>query len=91
MANSIERKKGDDRRADIQLADRRVNDVCQLGTADETPEIVFHKVLRMNLNAITNPTLPHEAARKLYADGNARKVLNGYIYVHKGLVTRVYR
>jgi len=58
------------------------DDVCQLGTADETPEIVFHKVLRMNSNAITNlpiPTLPHEAASKLYVDGNARKVLNGYI------------
>jgi len=57
------------------------DDVCQLGTADD-PEIVFHKVLRMNSNAITNlpiPTLPHEAASKLYVDANARKVLNGYI------------
>jgi len=53
------------------------DDVCQLGT-----EIIFHKVLRMNSNAITNlpiPRLPHEAASKLYVDGNARKVLNGYI------------
>jgi len=69
------------------------DDVCQLGTADDTSEIVFHKVLRMNSNAITNlpiPTLPHEAASKLYVDGNARKVLNGHIYlpyVHKGVVT----
>ena len=42
----------------------------------------FHKVLRMNLNAITNlpiPRLPHEAASKLYVDANARKVFNGYI------------
>ena len=53
------------------------DDVCQLGT-----EIIFHKVLRMNSNAITNlpiPRLPHEAASKLYVDANARKVLNGYI------------
>ena len=59
------------------------DDVCQLGTADDSSEIIFHKVLRMNSNAITNlpiPTLPHEAASKLYVDGNARKVLNGYIH-----------
>jgi len=58
------------------------DNVCQLGTADDSSEIVFHKVVRMNSNAITNlpiPTLPHEAASKLYVDGNARKVLNGYI------------
>jgi len=58
------------------------NDVCQLGTADDSSEIVFHKVVRMNSNAITNlpiPALPHEAASKLYVDGNARKVLNGCI------------
>ena len=58
------------------------SDVCQLGTADD-PEIVFHKVLRMNSNAITNlpiPRLPHEAASKLYVDGTARKVFNGYIH-----------
>jgi len=58
------------------------DDVCQLGTANDTPEIVFHKVRRMNSNAITNlpiPMLPHEAASKLYVDGSARKVLNGYI------------
>jgi len=58
------------------------DDVCQLGTADDSSEIVFHKVLRMNSNAITNlpiPTLPHEAASNLYVDANARKVLNGYI------------
>ena len=55
------------------------DDVCQLGTADDSTEIIFHKVLRMNLNAITNlpiPRLPHEAASKLYVDANARKVLN---------------
>ena len=53
------------------------DDVCQLGTADDSTEIIFHKVLRMNSNAITNlpiPRLPHEAASKLYVDGNARKV-----------------
>ena len=57
------------------------SDGCQLGTADD-PEIVFHKVLQMNSNAITNlpiSRLPHEAASILYVDGTARKVLNGYI------------
>jgi len=58
------------------------DEVCQLGTADDMTEIVFHKVVRMNSNAITNlpiPTLPHEAASNLYVDGNSRKILNGYI------------
>ena len=53
------------------------DDVCQLGTADDTSEIVFHRVLCMNSNAITNlpiPILPHEAASKLYVDDrNCRK------------------
>ena len=34
------------------------DDVCQLGTADDTPEIIFQKVLRMNSNAITNLPIP---------------------------------
>ena len=58
------------------------NDVCQLGTAENPSEIVFHQILRMNSNPITNfpiPRLPHEAASKLYVDANSRKILQGYI------------
>ena len=36
----------------------------------------------MNSNRLTNlpaPTLPHEAANKLYVDGTPRKVLQGFI------------
>jgi len=36
----------------------------------------------MNSNSITNPpipTLPHEAANKLYVDSNSRKILHGYV------------
>ena len=58
------------------------DDVCRLGTADDSPEIVFHKVIRMNSNRITNlpePILPHEVANKIYVDTCPRKILNGYI------------
>ena len=54
------------------------DDVCRLGT----PEIVFHKVIRMNSNRITNlpePILPHEVANKIYVDNCQRKILNGYV------------
>jgi len=36
----------------------------------------------MNSHSITNlpiPTLPHEAANKLYVDSNSRKILQGYV------------
>ena len=45
-------------------------------------EIIIYKVIRMNSNSITNlpiPTLPHEAANKLYVDSNSRKILQGYV------------
>ena len=45
-------------------------------------EIIIYKVIRMNSNSITNlpiPTLPHEAATKLYVDSNSRKILQGYV------------
>jgi len=45
-------------------------------------EIITYKVIRMNSNSITNlptPTLPHEAANKLYVDSNSRKILHGYV------------
>jgi len=44
--------------------------------------IIINKVIRMNSNRITNlpiPTLPHEAANKLYVDSNSRKILQGYV------------
>jgi len=57
----------------------REGDVCLMGNPSE---IIIYKVIRMNTNSITNlpiPTLPHEAANKLYVDSNSRKILNGYI------------
>ena len=56
----------------------RGEDICMVGN---TSEIIIYKVIRMNSNSITNlpiPTLPHEAANKLYVDSNYRKILNGY-------------
>ena len=58
------------------------NLVCQLGTSDNTPEIVICKDIRMNSNRIINlqvPQLPHEVANKFYVDQTPRKILNGYI------------
>jgi len=52
-------------------------DVCQLGTVDDPSEIIFYK--DVNSNRITNlpvPTLPHEAANKLYVDGTPRKIFH---------------
>jgi len=52
----------------------RGEDVCLMGQ--------IYKVIRMNSNSITNlpiPTLPHEAANKLYVDSNSRKILQGYV------------
>ena len=40
------------------------DDVCRLGPADDSPEIVFHKVIRMNSNRITNlPEIYHTKLR----------------------------
>jgi len=58
------------------------NDICQLGTVDNPPEIIIHKDVRMNSNHLTNlpiPTLPHEAASKLYVDATPRKMFHGYV------------
>ena len=41
------------------------DDICRFGT----PEIVFHKAIRMNSNRITNlpePILPHEATKHIF-------------------------
>jgi len=49
-------------------------DTCLIG---DQSEIVIYKVIRMNSNRIINlpiPTLPHEAANKLYVDSNSRKI-----------------
>jgi len=57
----------------------RGGDVCLMGNPSE---IIIYKVTRMNSNNITNlpiPTLPHEAANKLYVDLNSRKILQGYV------------
>ena len=57
----------------------RGEDICLMGNPSE---IVIYKVIRMNANSITNlpiPTLPHEAANKLYVDSNSRKILQGYV------------
>ena len=51
----------------------RSEDVCLMGNPSE---IIIYKVIRMNSNSITNlpiPTLPHEAANKLYVDSNSIK------------------
>jgi len=64
------------------LVKAEAQNVCRLGTADEIPEIIIYKNIRMNSNRLTNlpaPTLPHGAANKLYVDGTPRKVLQGYI------------
>jgi len=64
------------------LVKAEAQNICRLGTADETPEIIIYKNIRMNSNRLTDlpaPTLPHEAASKLYVDGTPRKVLQGYI------------
>ena len=64
------------------LVKAEAQNICRLGTADEIPEIIIYKNIRMNSNRLTNlpaPTLPHEAANKLYVDGTPRKVLQGYI------------
>jgi len=56
------------------LVKYRGEDVCLMGQ--------IYKVIRMNSNSITNlpiPTLPHEAANKLYVDSNSRKILQGYV------------
>ena len=58
----------------------RGEDVCLMGNL--LSEIIIYKVIRMNSNSITNlpiPTLPHEAANKLYVDSNSRKILQGYV------------
>ena len=60
----------------------RNQSICQLGTADDGPEIIVHKNITMNSNHLTNlpePTLPHEAANKLYVDGTPRKILQEYV------------
>jgi len=52
----------------------RGEDICLMGNP---LEIIIYKVIRMNSNSITNlpiPTLPHEAANKLYVDSNSRKI-----------------
>ena len=54
-------------------------------------EIIIYKVIRMNSNSITNlpiPTLPHEAANKLYVDSNSRKILQGYVPPLRSLGSR---
>jgi len=57
----------------------RGEDVCLMGNSSE---IIIYKVIRMNSHSIINlpiPTLPHEAANKLYVDSNSRKILHGYV------------
>ena len=57
----------------------RGKDVCLMGNPSG---IIIYKVIRMNSISITNlpiPTLPHEAANKLYVDSNCRKILQGYV------------
>jgi len=52
----------------------RGEDVCLMGNPSE---IIIYKVIRMNSYSITNlpiPTLPHEAANKLYVDSNSRNL-----------------
>ena len=64
------------------LIKANTKDICQLGTIDDPPEIIIYKDVRMNSNHLTNlpiPTLPHEAATKLYVDATPRKILQGYI------------
>jgi len=64
------------------LVKAEAKNICRLGTADEIPEIIIYKNVRMNSNRLTNlpsPTLQHEAANKLYVDGTPRKVLHGYV------------
>ena len=59
-----------------------LQDICRLGTTDDPPEIRIFKDVRMNSNHLTNlpePTLPHEAANKLYVDTTPRKILQGYV------------
>jgi len=61
------------------LVKSRGGDVCLMGNPSE---IIIYKVIGMNSNSITNlpiPTLPHEAANKLYMDSNSRKILQGYV------------
>ena len=65
------------------LLKTRGEDICQLGTNDNPPEINIYKHIRMNGKRITNysklPRFPHEVANKLYVGQNPRKILNGYL------------
>ena len=66
----------------VFLVKAEAQNICRLGTADETPEIIIYKNIRMNSNHLTNlpaPILPHETANKLYVDGTPRKVFQDYI------------
>jgi len=54
-------------------------------------EIIIYKIIRMNSNSITNlpiPTLPYEAANKLYVDSNSRKILQGYVQTLRSMGSR---
>jgi len=56
--------------------------VCQLGTVDDPPEIIFYKDVRINSNRITNltaTTLPREAVNSLHVDGTPREIFHGYV------------
>jgi len=63
--------------------------ICQLGTVDDPPEIIMYKDVRMNSNHLTNlpiPTLPQEAATKLYVDETPRKIYQGYVPRLSGII-----
>ena len=57
----------------------RGEDICLMGNPSE---IIIYKVIRMNLNSITNlpiPTLPHKAANKLHVDSNLEKFYDRWV------------
>ena len=72
------------------LVKAKTENICQLGTVDDPPEIIIHKDVRMNSNRITNlpeTTLPHEVANKVYVDRMQLKMLQGYVpFLRSGTV-----